>query len=64
MEHLTDREIQVLKLLAEGFSNRDIAQKLNLSTKTVSGHKVNILMKLNVTSVVELASIANQHNLI
>ncbi|MNE07821.1 putative transcriptional regulator [compost metagenome] len=64
LEHLTDREIQVLKLLAEGFSNRDIAQKLNLSTKTVSGHKVNILMKLNVTSVVELASIANQHNLI
>lgn len=62
--NLTDREMQVLTLLAEGFSNRDIAQKLNLSSKTVSGHKVNLLMKLGVTSVVELASIAKQHNLV
>lgn len=64
LANLTDREMQVLTLLAEGFSNRDIAQKLNLSSKTVSGHKVNLLMKLGVTSVVELASIAKQHNLI
>lgn len=64
LENLTDREMHVMRLLAEGFSNRDIAQKLNLSTKTISGHKINILMKLNVTSVVELANIAKQHNLI
>lgn len=64
LENLTDREMQVLKLLAEGFSNRDIATKLNLSSKTVSGHKVNLLMKLSVTSVVDLADIAKQHNLI
>lgn len=62
--NLTDREMQILKLLAEGYSNRDIAAKLNLSSKTVSGHKVNLLMKLSVTSVVELANIAKQHNLI
>jgi two-component system response regulator EvgA len=62
--NLTDREMQVLKLLAEGLPNREIADRLNLSSKTVSGHKINILMKLNVTSVVELASIAKQHNLI
>lgn len=62
--NLTDREMQILKLLAEGYSNRDIAAKLNLSSKTVSGHKVNLLMKLCVTSVVELANIAKQHSLI
>ncbi|MNJ20486.1 Virulence factors putative positive transcription regulator BvgA [compost metagenome] len=64
LEHLSDREIQVFKLLAEGYSNRDIAEKLCLSSKTVSGHKVNLLMKLGVSSVVELADIAKQHNLI
>lgn len=64
LHSLTNREIQVLKFLAAGFSNRDIAEKLSLSNKTVSGHKINLLMKLNVTSVVELASIAQQHNLV
>ena len=64
LKNLTDREMQILKLLAKGYSNRDIASNLNLSSKTVSGHKVNLLMKLSVTSVVELANIAKQHNLI
>lgn len=64
VEALTDRELQILKLLAEGLPNRDIAQKLSLSSKTVSGHKVNILSKLSVTSVVELANIARQNGLI
>lgn len=63
-QSLTDREIQILKLLAEGHSNRDIAAKLSLSSKTVSGHKVNLMTKLSVTSVVELADIAKQRNLI
>lgn len=64
LDNLTDREMQILKLLAQGCSNRDIAATLILSSKTISGHKVNLLMKLNVTSVVELANIAKQHNLI
>lgn len=64
LQNLTDREIQVLKLLAEGYSNRDIATKLSLSSKTVSGHKVNLMTKLSVTSVVELADIAKQRSLI
>lgn len=63
-QHLTDREMQILRLLAEGYSNRDIATKLSLSSKTVSGHKVNLMTKLSVTSLVELADIAKQHNLI
>ncbi|MBU4630952.1 response regulator transcription factor (plasmid) [Pseudomonas sp. BF61] len=64
LQNLTDRELQILKLLAEGHSNRDIAAKLSLSSKTVSGHKVNLMTKLSVTSVVELADIAKQRNLI
>ncbi|WP_338806787.1 response regulator transcription factor [Pseudomonas chlororaphis] len=64
LESLTDREMQVLKLLAQGLPNRTIAEKLNLSSKTISGHKINLLMKLSATSVVELANIAKQHKLI
>ncbi len=64
LEDLTDRELQILKLLAEGFSNGEIATRLSLSNKTVSGHKVNIQTKLGVASVIELADIARQHQLV
>ena len=64
LENLSDREMQILILLAEGLPNRTIAEKLNISCKTVSGHKVNLMMKLSISSVVELAAIAKQHNLI
>ncbi|MEJ6815786.1 response regulator transcription factor [Pseudomonas sp. LF-5] len=61
---LTDRELQIFKLLAEGVTNSDIASRLSLSNKTVSGHKINIQSKLGVTSVIELADIARRHNFI
>lgn len=64
IEDLTDRELQIFKLLAEGFTNSDIASRLNLSNKTVSGHKINIQSKLGVISVIELADIARRHNFI
>lgn len=64
LDSLTDRELQILKLLAEGSSNGDIAARLSLSSKTISGHKVNIQAKLGVASVVELAEIARRHDLI
>ncbi|MNE55839.1 Virulence factors putative positive transcription regulator BvgA [compost metagenome] len=64
LEELTDRELQILRLLAEGFSNGEIASRLNLSNKTVSGHKVNIQAKLGVTSVIELADIARRYHLV
>ncbi|MBP5097607.1 response regulator transcription factor, partial [Pseudomonas protegens] len=53
-----------LKLLAEGLTNLEIAEKLHLSNKTVSGHKINILSKLGVTSVVDLVNIARQNELV
>ncbi|ROL62673.1 DNA-binding response regulator [Pseudomonas protegens] len=61
---LTNREMEILKLLAEGLTNLEIAEKLHLSNKTVSGHKINILSKLGVTSVVDLVNIARQNNIV
>jgi len=61
---LTDKEILILQLLAQGLSNIVIADRLHLSHKTISGHKVNILRKLGVRNIIELADIARDMNLI
>jgi len=55
---LTARELEVLRLLALGRSNRDIAAELFISAKTASVHVSNIMAKLGVTSRVEAAAIA------
>jgi len=60
---LTSREIAVLKLLAEGKSNIQIAEGLVLSEKTVRNHVSIILDKLNVANRVEAATFAVQHNI-
>jgi DNA-binding NarL/FixJ family response regulator len=54
-EPLTDREREVLTLLAEGLSNKEIAQRLYLSVRTVEGHLVNIYGKLGLHSRTEAA---------
>lgn len=59
-EPLTDRERDVLQLLAQGLSNKDIAQKLYLSVRTVEGHLANIYGKLRVKSRTEAALWAAQ----
>lgn len=53
-ELLTTREREILQLLAEGKSNKDVANLLNLSLYTVETHRGNILQKLNLHSVPEL----------
>ena len=55
VEPLTDREREVLQLLAQGLSNKDIAQKLYLSVRTVEGHLANVYGKLRVKSRTEAA---------
>ncbi len=50
VESLTDREREVLRLLAQGLSNKSIAQRLYLSVRTVEGHLANIYSKLQVRS--------------
>jgi DNA-binding NarL/FixJ family response regulator len=51
---LTDRELQVLRLLSSGRSSKEIGGVLNISTRTVEAHRANIMRKLNVHSATEL----------
>ncbi len=52
---MTKRERQVIELIADGYSNKDIAQKLHLSTHTVKSHVHNILEKLSLNTRVQIA---------
>jgi DNA-binding NarL/FixJ family response regulator len=60
---LTEREVEVLRLLARGLSNEDIAQKLFLSEGTVRNHISSIVDKLGVSDRTQAAIIAIQHGL-
>jgi DNA-binding NarL/FixJ family response regulator len=62
-EQLSDRELQVLQLIAGGLSVNDIAARLNLSPKTVSTHKTRVLEKMNMSNQAELIRYAIAHNL-
>jgi len=48
LEHLTDREMQVFRLLGEGASTREIAEQLHLSVKTIESYRENLKTKLNL----------------
>lgn len=63
-EPLTPREIEVLRLLARGHTNRQIADALNVSVRTVEGHRSNLMSKLELHSRVELTSYAEEHGLL
>lgn len=60
---LTERELDVLRLIAEGYSNTAIAEKLVLSEKTVKGHVSNILSKLHMVDRTQAAVFAWQQRL-
>jgi two-component system, NarL family, response regulator NreC len=62
-ETLTLREIEVLQLLAKGHTNRQIAEQLGLSPRTVEGHRANLSAKLGLHSRVELVEYAEKHGL-
>ncbi|MNP19716.1 putative transcriptional regulator [compost metagenome] len=61
---LSNREVTVLRFLANGLSNKEIAQQLLLSNKTISAHKSNIYTKLGVQTIVELIDYAKAHELL
>lgn len=61
---LTDREREVLQLLAEGFAPREIAEKLVISVKTVSVHRTNLMEKLNLSSMPDLVKFALRRGII
>jgi DNA-binding NarL/FixJ family response regulator len=61
---LTKREFEVLKLLAEGMFNKEIASKLNISERTVKNHVSNIFKKISVADRTQAAVFAIRNNLI
>jgi two-component system response regulator NreC len=60
---LTDREREVLQLMAEGNSTKQIALKLHISVKTVETHRRQIMSKLNIYTIAELTKYAIRHGL-
>jgi two-component system, NarL family, response regulator len=63
-EELTNRELEILTLLAEGKSNKLIARELNISEGTVKTHVKSILEKLDATSRTEAVAVAARRGLI
>jgi DNA-binding NarL/FixJ family response regulator len=61
---LTDREIEVIQLIAQGLTIREIAKLLDISSRTVDGHKTNIFSKTGTQSSVQLVTFAIKHNLV
>lgn len=64
VDALTPREIDVLRLLAKGNTNRQIAGLLGLSIRTVENHRSNLMGKLGLVSRVELVNYAEEHDLL
>lgn len=61
---LTSREIEVLKLIAEGLSNKEIGEKLFISHRTVDTHRTNLMKKLDVNNIAGLVRYAIQHGFV
>jgi two-component system response regulator NreC len=61
---LSVREMEVFKLFAEGHSNREIADQLFISVRTVETHKNNIMKKINLKTTVDLVKFAIKNNII
>lgn len=61
---LTDREIEVLRLVARGLTNREIGQKLGITSKTAGNHLQNIYSKLSVSTRAAATFFAMQHHLV
>jgi len=63
-DELTPRELEVVKLIAEAYTNRQIAEALSLSEKTVESHRGNVLAKLGMRDRVELVRYAIRRGLV
>ena len=64
LESLTPREIEVLKLIVQGYTNRLIGEELCISVRTVEGHRANLSDKLGTRSRVELVRYAREQGLL
>jgi len=64
LSDLSKREIEILRMLAEGYPNTEIAEKLFISIRTVESHKSHIMQKLEIHTTVELVKFAIRNKLI
>jgi two-component system, NarL family, nitrate/nitrite response regulator NarL len=62
--HLTDREMEIIRLIEKEYSNKQIAEALFISERTVETHRKNIFRKTNTNSVIGLVKYAYEHRLI
>jgi DNA-binding NarL/FixJ family response regulator len=62
--HLTDRELEIIRLIEQEYSNKQIAQKLVISERTVETHRKNIFRKTKTNSVIGLIKYAWEHKLV
>ena len=63
-DRLTSREREIVQLLAEGKSNKDIARHLTLSVKTVETHRATVMRKLELSSLADIIRWAIRNNVI
>lgn len=63
IQNLSEREVQVLKLIANGITNKEIGEKLFISPKTAEAHRNNILKKLNLKSTADLVKFSIAKNI-
>ena len=63
-ERLSEREVHILKLFAQGSTVNEIAEQLSISSKTVSTHKARLMQKMNFQNNAELVRYAADHNLV
>lgn len=64
LSKLTEREIEILKLIAEGFSNKEIGDQLFISHRTVDTHRTNLMKKLEVHNIAGLIKFAIKNGLV
>jgi two-component system response regulator NreC len=64
VETLTPRELEVLRLLVNGYTNRQIADQLSISVRTAEGHRANLMGKLGLRSRLDLVQYAEKHALL
>lgn len=62
--HLTDREVEIIRLIEKEYNNKQIAEALFISERTVETHRKNIFRKTNTNSVIGLVKYAYEHKLV
>ncbi len=61
---LSTREVEILRRIARGNTNREIADELHISVRTVEGHRASLLNKLGLSTPIQIVRYAMQHNLL